>query len=964
MQPVTAKIPRLFVWRFTYALAISVGVSLFGLPIEAKAACIQEDKAVECNGFIINGFLSDEDSLSVTINESTTVRNFQSVIRRGICPLSLPAIATGDSSNITNDGLILTFGVCGSAIQTGNGANVTNTGTIDTFDVLSFGIDVGMDSTVINHGSITARGFVSSAIFAGAGTTIINEQNASIETSGSVGTGIVAQGQATIRNAGLIRTTGDNSHGIQGSTNGLITNSGTIEVGGLQSNGIRFGGDAVTISNSGSIIGTYTGPVGVITPEDGIFVLSGQTTLANSGTIAMSSESAAGIRTVVTDLGNATIVNSGTILAPKAGIFASASSGVLNIRNTGTITGIAGPAIDLNTTAGSGVFITNTGVLSAPNQAPALQGGPGREEVINTGLISGGMDLAGGNDLLTLQTGGRLDGLIDGGAGFDDLVLTGSGTFDAQITGFEELTKFGNGLWQIASDVSLSDRARVLEGVLDVASNARLSSPTVDIFGEGVLALGGRVSAAVTNMATLSVATGAVISGSYTQSSDGLLAINANMTETEPVLRIDGTASLDGQLSISFSDARPILDGTRVAALTANSISGTFSSVGLAPSPFLAATPFVDTVTAGAVFTRKPYETAARSENAIAVARVLDRAISNAPEEALPLFSALDSASFNQAADTLDGISISLPNVLASLDILAVRNAAQEAMGHGGSQQAWPEDQAMAWGSISRTNGSLLDGAGETFNHAATRYAAGISIPITTDTGMSIALSQTDYHAKKPASSGDKRLDGQALLFSAAMQGHWTHWRASAGIAKGTLEGRHMRLSAFDNSRALSGMNNGNSLAASGHISRTGKIGSIDTNVDVDLTYVRVKRGNFTEQGNALDTLSYQTQRERSVRGSIGVSGTVDLISVAPSLRLSLSHELLSSRRSVVAELISLSDSPFDLSLRPEERLWVISELNIPFRVHSSVEVSLNAGGVLNDDTGGHHIGIEARWFW
>lgn len=933
-------------------------------PTPAKAVCVQNGKTIQCDGFDTDGFVSLEDSLSVTIDESGIIRNILSVVRRGLCPLSFPAIVTGSSSDITNNGLILTFGVCGSGIQTGSDTVVTNNGTIDTFDVLSLGVDVGANSRIFNEGQITTRGFVSAGVFAGDGSTIINSATGLIETNGTVGPGVLTQGRANIMNAGTIRTTGVGSNGIQSAGDGIfIANSGQIEVSGLNASGIRFGGETGQINNSGTITGTYDGPPSSNGREDGISASGTQVSVVNSGRIAMTSAFATGVRLAVLETGTATVTNTGDISSSESGIFIGGASGLVAITNSGSISSANGPAVDLSTAVPSLALVSNQGTLSSAGDANALQGGAGREEVLNTGFISGGLDLAGGNDLLTLQTGATFAGTIDGGTGFDDLVLTGDGSLNAETTGFEELTKFGNGKWQITVDVTFSERARVLEGVLAISRGTQLTSNRIETFSPGRLALDGTLTGSVTNGGTLEIATAGVINGDFTQTSSGSLIVNTAAGGNDPALDVIGSANLDGRLRVVFGTTDPLSDGTEIIAVRAGSISGRFSGIDYTTGGFVVSTPFVEGNLAGARFARLPYETAARSLNSGSIARILDTNLQNSPKSARPLFAALDALSVDDASDLLGALSSNLPSVLVSQDLLATRAAIQELTKTQSLEDsgAW---RTGTWGAVNRTNGSLVDGDGSALDREATRYAAGALLPISDNAAFSIGLSQTDYDATASPKTLPKRAYGQNNLFGAALHGKWKKWSATAGLAIGTTEGGHSHATAQDADSLTAAVGSGTTLAASGRVSRSDQFGLFRATLGFDFTYVKAKRDGTTEGANSLWALSYSPAQEASLRGGVSMTGVADLGRVSPRVRVGLSHEFNSLQRATETRFVVLPDTPFELVLRPEERFWVDSEIEIPFRPVQNVEISLRAGGVLNDKTGGHHIGMRALWLW
>ena len=85
---------------------------------------------------------------------------------------------------------------------------------------------------------------------------------------------------------------------------------------------------------------------------------------------------------------------------------------------------------------------------------------------------------------------------------------------------------------------------------------------------------------------------------------------------------------------------------------------------------------------------------------------------------------------------------------------------------------------------------------------------------------------------------------------------------------------------------------------------------------------------------------------------------------MSPYFRLGVSHELGQTRRTASAALAVLPDSPFDVTLSPEERTWFELNLAVPYRPMAGLEFVLHAGAVLNDRTGGQFIGVMGRIDW
>lgn len=954
--------------NFSSTLIPTVFGLVFLAPAPASAECIQDGTTVRCDGFDTDGFVSTVEGLDITVGESGIIRNILTVARRGLCPLSFPAIVTGPSSTVTNNGLILTFGVCASGIQTGANSSVTNTATIDTFDILSFGVDVGTNSSVINAGTINTRGFVSAGIFADDTSTVINRTNAVIETNGLVAPGILTQGNTTIINDGDIRTSGEGSHGIHssGSDDGLtsITNTGSINVGGFKASGIVAGGHTVQISNTGSITGAFSGQAFPNAPEDGISVASMEASVTNTGSIVTTSDTAVGIRIVGLSSGTTSITNSGLISSTAGGVFLSGSDSTLTIVNSGEIRSGAGPTVSLDTSLKQFSFVTNSGTIRASGQTPAVLGGAGREEVVNTGTINGGVHLGAGNDLLTLQTGTTLTGSLNGGEGFDDLVLSGRGALTVRATLFEELTKLGDGAWHIHGDISLTGRTRILQGALMVNSGGSLSSQTLEVFAGTTLELGGSVSAQLANGGTLEISPGATLNGQLSLSDASVMAIDGSFSDYHGShLLVNGTADLAGSLQIQFSEPRPIIDGTRIVALTAGSITGTFARVDLETGGFVSASPFVDGLTAGVEFSRQPYRSAAKSDNATSIASALDRQLPTAPEQATTLFSALDALSIEEASAAFETLSSSLPLVLTGLDIIGTRQAVNKLI-HMPFQSGNSAKRLGTWGSIDHDSGSIDDGNRLEMSRSATHYAAAVLVPVAAETSLSIGLSKASYEARALGTHTSPATQGDSILFSASLSQKVGDWRATAGFASGSLDASYTRPNAFAGTMVQTSTYPGSARALSGQVSTILSPATFETEVRIGLTYVHIKRDAVAEAGDALTALRYAAISEKSVRGKFDAKGTFNIGALSPTIRVGLSRELAQSRLSGVATLSVLPDAPFEFTLKPEKSVWIESEIELPVYNGPGLSVLVRGGGVLNDKTGGHQIGVRAQWLW
>ncbi len=946
-----AMIKRAYLFLFVAAAMLS-GV---GVPIGvSRAECVQNGLSVVCSGRDEDGFASAQSDLNILIVPGAIMRNFDPFDRLGQCPIALPSVATGDRATVTNQGFMFVRGVCGTGIQTGAQSTVINEDRIETLDILGFGIDVGPESTVINEGRLVTNQFVAYGVLAGDGSTIINRDGGLIRTRGTVASGINGGADITVMNDGTIQTDGDGAHAIDLNTGGLITNTGLIEVNAFQSAGIRIRSGAVTITNSGTIRGTYTGASALNAPEDGMLLDVSAVNISNSGSIEMSSASAASIRALMTGAGGVGISNTGSISAPSGGI-AISGGGAVTVINDGTISATeTGPALAIDGATGL-VQVTNTGTLSAAGGV-ALRGSDSRDEVTNSGTLDGAVILGDGNDLLTLQTGAVIGGVLDGGTGIDELTLAGAGGIDFDVTGFEELVKLGQGTWSLARDATFTTRVRVLQDTLSIAAGGRLSTAQLDVFQGTTLALAGTLAAPFTNRGDFLITQGAVLDGDFTQTATGTLRLAAlEPGVTSPVLSVSGSATLAGTLDIPLADQTPVRDGARVTVLTANAVTGAFTSTNVTAGAFLSAEAIYGGQSVDVLFSRTPYSTAAATENARALAGALDSALtSTPPDSAFPLFTALDALALEQASNTLAALANDAPLVLSAMDQLAVRTMTRTLMERTHADGVW--------GEVDQHWSEARNGAGQRLNRTATTKAAGVTMRLSDAFNFGVMLGQSDYRANTDMSSD--RIEGQATHFGVSAGFNSGTWHAAAGAAVGLLDGASTRIAPLTSGGSNSGHADGDFYSAGLDLTQTLERGDIVVMFGGGAVMARLTRGAHDEIGGALDRLAFQTTSATTVRGHLSAEISAGFGGVQPELSTKISRELNGNRLQGRAALAVLPDNLFDLSLQAEKKTWIELAGRLPVSVTPDLEIALTGGGVINDRAGGHRIGISASWRW
>lgn len=310
------------------------------------------------------------------------------------------------------------------------------------------------DVTVLNFAALTASGLDSPVIRAGQVGSGVD--NVTIINNGSiVNTGLYAD-----LNANNQFDIGENFPDgiVYYGTNGLVENRGSITV--LTRSGAAIGllGSDTTVVNSGQIEANIFGIV-----VDSYGGGMDRNTIINEGLIRVSSGSVGGVGIDVRSNDNI-VINEGGIVAQGTEYIGLLLRGSANLgENRGTIsasgadsTGVylygdghafinegtieaagvdsAGVRFGADNPTGldTGTF-TNRGTISAEDYA--VLGSAGDETVINRGLISGHVDLGGGDDVYIAGRKSSLQGVLHLGDG-DDLIVVQTGSGDLVIEDF------------------------------------------------------------------------------------------------------------------------------------------------------------------------------------------------------------------------------------------------------------------------------------------------------------------------------------------------------------------------------------------------------------------------------------------------------------------------------------------------------------------------------------------------
>ena len=416
------------------------------------------------------------------------------------------------------------------------------------------------------------------------------------------------------REGGLIR--GDASDGMKTGANATITNYGEISTGNSHNADEKFDGididsaSGVSVTNYGVIAGGRHG----ITTDLGA-------TLVNYGQITGRNGSGFGSD------GDGTVINHGTITGAYSGLQANGDGDgvdidkIAHIENYVTIQGVGAGGVDKGGFAngsegialGGGYILNASGaMISGANSAILVDDGSGgsglaattlenfgtiqghdgfgvkfvgefADNVVNGGTISGSnglaLDLGAGNDSLTLRNGSRFVGAVDGGSGYDQVVMddAAGGSF-GDSRNFEWL-EVSQGAWTLTGKGDFSDGGAVRNGATLINQGSIAGNLNVD--AGGVYAGGGSVGSLNVN-GTLRTDTGlgrATVVHDLNMGSASTLAYGVNADGSSAPVQIGGTANLNGATLAVNPGSGTYPWQSHYTVLQAAQVNGTFGKV-------------------------------------------------------------------------------------------------------------------------------------------------------------------------------------------------------------------------------------------------------------------------------------------------------------------------------------------------------------------------------------------------
>ncbi len=334
--------------------------------------------------------------------------------------LSLEADGSNGEINVVNRGSISGRGQGdASAATAGDGIRLEGNRSAD-------GVPPGIfEGNVVNRGSIASE--------SGVGPT------AGFRTVDGLG----VQGNVVNRAGGEISGTnngvyfGDGDH-----SGGRFVNRGTVS---SDSRAVNIDGDGLQTVNSGTIIGTGDQRNGTVYGDgsaENFSVTNTASGVIDAGEGNNGSALAHEIGDETGDLVDGSINNAGTLQGRGTGDTAATIGHGLRLNggagtegtaaftgdivNSGNIAGSADSAaaagISIEEVGVSGPIV-NTGSVSGSVNAIDASTATSGITVVNAGEIDGNVILSENDDVFTLREGGSIDGLVDGGEGFDTLNL-------------------------------------------------------------------------------------------------------------------------------------------------------------------------------------------------------------------------------------------------------------------------------------------------------------------------------------------------------------------------------------------------------------------------------------------------------------------------------------------------------------------------------------------------------------
>ncbi|WP_082306272.1 autotransporter-associated beta strand repeat-containing protein [Pseudomonas kilonensis] len=482
--------------------------------------------------------------------------------------LTTPTVMLADSTTLNVDGSLQGAGGTAATITGSVGVNTVTVGAGGTL-LASGDLGVGNDvldvvGTLDTQGATFALGDGNDSFIVHDGTNIIGtiDGGAGLDTR-VYDINLTADLGALVNFEGVTKT-GVGTLDINGpaATDLLQVDvlGGTLNIGPSATVSVQDTtvGNGATLNVDGSFTGTSgndtmivagtvigTGTVDLLDGDDTFTVQDG----ADLSGLANAVDGGAGTDTFLADIaGIATLggaINFETLIKTNTGTLhvdgpTSSSFTVVNVEG-GTLDIGAGGAIN-------GVVATTVASGTTLNVDGSYTGSAGNDSFDVSGMVggSGSIDLAAGDDTLTLNDGAVLNNVIDGGTnGAGDTVVlnnAASMTFDSgYTTHFEFLTKDNIGVATLLGTSTFSGGTALNAGTLDV--DGTLNTPTVAMGDDTTLNVDGRLQAVGGTVATI---TGNAGINTVSIGAGGTLLGNGDLGAGNDVLDVAGTLDTGG----------------------------------------------------------------------------------------------------------------------------------------------------------------------------------------------------------------------------------------------------------------------------------------------------------------------------------------------------------------------------------------------------------------------------------
>ena len=252
----------------------------------------------------------------------------------------------------------------------------------------------------------------------------------------------------------------------------------------------------------------------------------------------------------------------------------SNTTGTVYVGATGALRLADNPVqLQNGTLSGGNWLVDDTGLLIVPSDISQITGGPDGAYYTVLSISSGGslQDASGNNPLATLTSVGSYTVLQVPSLTLADLTCQGSVNAGSLTV---------SGTLTLESGCTASGGTLTVSGTLTVPSGATavsgslLSATSVIVESGGTLSPGGTVQCSITNNGTVSPGIVTVM-GNYSQAPGAALTEQFGNYST---LNVKQNATLSGALNVEVNPKHPPVSGAKYTALTANSISGSFTS--------------------------------------------------------------------------------------------------------------------------------------------------------------------------------------------------------------------------------------------------------------------------------------------------------------------------------------------------------------------------------------------------